>query len=80
MTGNTIFNWGVVPKLAAGIHEDSASHDDVITGNNVNYYETAAVTSAGQRTLSANNVGHPDTLTRTNRSLRQARSSRVEHA
>ena len=41
VTGNTIFDWGVCPRLKYGIREDKASFKNVITGNNVNCYEGA---------------------------------------
>jgi hypothetical protein len=60
VTGNTIFNWSVCPKMRYGIHEDSESYNNTITGNNVNYFQEAAVLSEGKNTTVDNNVGYGD--------------------
>jgi hypothetical protein len=60
VTGNTILNWGVCPRLRYGIHEDSASFKNVFTGNNVNYYQNGDMLCQGQRSVVRNNVGNRD--------------------
>jgi parallel beta-helix repeat protein len=55
--GNTIFNWGVCPKMSFGIEEDEISINNIITGNNINYYDLGAVKSNGKGTIVENNIG-----------------------
>jgi len=54
--GNTIFNWGVCPKMKYGIEEDSLSHNNIISNNNINYFEMGGVKSSGSGTLTTNNL------------------------
>jgi len=60
LTGNTVFNWSVAPKMRCGILEDAESYNNTITGNNINYYTDAAVVAHGRDTVTANNVGYAD--------------------
>lgn len=57
VTGNAIFNWSVVPKMKYGILENGACFKNIITGNNINYYEEGDVLSLGEATTIANNSG-----------------------
>jgi hypothetical protein len=57
VSGNAIFNWGVAPKMSVGIRERSSSGTNVITSNNVNYFEAAAVISDGTGSTATNNTG-----------------------
>lgn len=61
ITGNTIFNWGVAPKMEYGIFEDTDSSSNVITSNNVNFFSKKDVLSKGEDTVVNNNVGFADT-------------------
>ena len=58
VTGNTIFNWGVAPRIAWGVREDAESFNNTITGNNVNYFRDGVVLSQGRESTVAANVGH----------------------
>jgi len=60
VTGNTIFNWSVCPKMRHGIYEDAESYNNTITGNNINYFLGAAVHAEGQDTQLCNNFGYAD--------------------
>lgn len=60
VTGNTVFNWGVCPRLGVGIHEDAQSYRNTITSNNVNYYERADIVSEGRETVVGHNISHKD--------------------
>ena len=56
--GNAIFNWGVCPKMKYGIEEDSLSHNNILSGNNINYFALKGIKSAGTGTLILNNISH----------------------
>ena len=60
ITGNTIFNWSVCPKMRHGVFEDANSYNNTITGNNVNYFLNAAIHSEGKDTQLCNNTGYAD--------------------
>jgi hypothetical protein len=60
VTGNSLFNWQVAPKMGYGIIEDAASYNNTITGNNVNYYQYADVLSMGNGSVTAYNIGKGD--------------------
>jgi hypothetical protein len=60
VTGNSIFNWPVCPPMEYGIYEDDASFQNIMTGNNVNYYTGGAVACHGRESLAAHNVGHAE--------------------
>jgi hypothetical protein len=60
VTGNTVFNWGVCPKMLYGIREDAQSYRNTITGNNVNYYDEGDVLSEGRESIAGHNAGYPD--------------------
>lgn len=55
--GNAIFNWPVCPKMRYGIEEDEESDNNVIIGNNINYYQLDPVKSNGKGTVTGNNIG-----------------------
>ena len=60
ITGNTIFNWSVAPKINVGIHEDASSHNNTIVGNNINYFEDDGVVSLGKDSKVSANVSFGD--------------------
>lgn len=60
VTGNSIFNWGVAPKMDCGIYEDKESSTNVFTSNNVNYYSNYAVASMGKGSVATSNIGYAD--------------------
>ncbi len=57
ISNNTIFNWELAPKMKYGIYEDETSFNNIIEGNNINYYMEAGVLSEGTGTLVTNNKG-----------------------
>ena len=60
INGNAIFQWPVVPPMTNGIEEDSTSADNLISGNNINFYRGSAVQSEGAAStaLPAGNHGY----------------------
>lgn len=54
--GNAIFNWGVCPKMKYGIEEDSLSHNNNISNNNINYYAVKGVKSSGTGSIITDNI------------------------
>ena len=60
VTGNTIFNWGVAPRMNYGIREDASSFRNTITANNVNYYERGDVQCEGKESIAGHNIGYKD--------------------
>lgn len=59
--GNTIFNWGVCPKMKYGIEEDALSYNNIISNNNINYFEQEGVHSSGTGTLVSDNISEGKT-------------------
>jgi len=57
ISANTVFNWGVVPKLKIGIYEDAECCKNIIANNNVNYYEESDVVSLGKESIVSDNIG-----------------------
>jgi hypothetical protein len=53
---NTIFNWGVCPKMSNGIVEDALSYNNIISNNNINYFEKKAVDAKGQNSIVKDNI------------------------
>jgi hypothetical protein len=58
VTGNALFNWPVCPPMSSAIDEDDESANNVIVGNNANYYREQAVRSAGTQTVAESNSGY----------------------
>jgi parallel beta-helix repeat protein len=56
ITGNTIFNWNLAPKMKYGILEDASCFKNVIQANNINYFLEEDVLSLGRGTIASNNV------------------------
>lgn len=79
MTGNTIFSWPVAPKMRCGSSEDDQSSTNVITGNNVNYYEKADVLSQGRDSVVGHNAGYGELPHQNPESIgRSVQSFRIE--
>lgn len=57
ISGNTIFNWGDQRPMRVGIHEDESCRNNIIQGNNINYFVEADILSLGRGTVVSNNVG-----------------------
>lgn len=53
---NAIFNWGVCPKMSNGIFEDELSYNNIISGNNINYFENKAIDSNGTNSIVKDNI------------------------
>jgi hypothetical protein len=60
VTGNTVFNWGVAPRIGVGIREDDKSLRNTITGNNINYYEHGDVVAEGSESIVGHNISYRD--------------------
>ena len=60
VTGNTVFNWDVAPRMRFGIREDGQSFRNTIIGNNINYYEEGDVLSEGVESVVGHNVSYKD--------------------
>lgn len=58
VSGNTIFNWSVAPRMNYGIYEDEHCFKNTIVNNTVNYYMASPVHSAGESSLEQTNTGH----------------------
>ncbi len=56
ISGNAIFNWASNPPLLYGIHETEDCQDNVIIGNNINYFTEAGILASGRGTITANNL------------------------
>ena len=54
--GNSIYNWGVVPRMKYGIEEDSLSYNNIIKDNCINYFDLEAVRSMGKGTIVKDNI------------------------
>ncbi|MEQ9032944.1 MAG: NosD domain-containing protein [Aggregatilineales bacterium] len=55
VTGNTIFNWGDQVPMRGGIKEEATCHDNILSINNINYYEDFDIISEGKNTQRAAN-------------------------
>ncbi len=53
---NTIFNWGVCPKMSNGIVEDELSYQNIISNNTINYFENQAIDSRGSQSIVKDNL------------------------
>lgn len=60
ISGNTIFNWSAAPPLGCGVYEDERSFKNSIIGNSVNFFADAAVRSAGQQSITRDNLAHAE--------------------
>lgn len=60
VSNNAIFNWASAPKMNCGIHEDRSCFKNIIAGNNINYFQQAAVLSEGKETAVSGNMGLGD--------------------
>jgi hypothetical protein len=56
IVGNTVFNWGDQTRLCVGINEDATCRNNLIVGNNINYFTEADIISKGNATQVSNNV------------------------
>lgn len=56
VSGNAIFNWGSNAPLKYGIHEDSSCSDNIIIGNNINFYHYSGILSEGTNSKENNNL------------------------
>lgn len=57
ITGNNIFNWGGQGIMLYAIREDSASSNNSIISNSMNYYTDGSVISRGSNTIVKDNLG-----------------------
>lgn len=57
ISANTVFNWGVAPKIKIGIFEDAGCCKNIIANNNVNYYEESNIVSLGKESIVSENIG-----------------------
>jgi len=57
ITGNNIFNWGGQGIMLYAIREDSASSNNSILSNSMNYYIEGSVNSNGKNTVVKDNLG-----------------------
>jgi parallel beta-helix repeat protein len=60
VSGNAIFNWSAAPPLGYGVWEDEQCFKNSIVGNSVNYYQSAAVRSAGRESIARDNTAHAE--------------------
>jgi parallel beta-helix repeat protein len=60
VSGNTIFNWPVCPRMMYGVHEDAGSFGNSIVSNSINFYEHGDVLAEGKETVVASNVSYKD--------------------
>jgi len=61
-SGNAIFNWGSNLPLKYGIHEDSSCSDNIITGNNIDFFHNQGILSEGTNTKESNNLSTKETF------------------
>ena len=57
-----IFNWGSNLPLKYGIHEDSSCSDNIITGNNIDFFHNQGILSEGTNTKESNNLSTKETF------------------
>jgi hypothetical protein len=62
VSGNAIFNWGSNAPLKYGIHEDSSCSDNIITGNNINFFHYQGILSEGTNSKENNNLSTKETF------------------
>jgi hypothetical protein len=60
ISGNTIFNWSAAPPLGYGVYEDDLCFKNSIIGNSVNFFTNAAIHSAGQQSITRDNLDHAE--------------------
>ncbi|MFV0269540.1 MAG: right-handed parallel beta-helix repeat-containing protein [Draconibacterium sp.] len=60
VTGNSIYNWHVVPPMKHGIEEDSTCVANNISANNINYCVKESILSKGKETLVSENKVYPE--------------------
>lgn len=56
VSGNAVFNWGSNAPLKHGIHEDASCSDNIIIGNNINFYHYSGILSEGTNSKESNNL------------------------
>jgi hypothetical protein len=60
VTGNSLFNWPVLPPMDTGIREDAECRENIIVGNSINKFDRADIASAGKDSVVAQNVSRKD--------------------
>lgn len=60
ITGNSIYNWHVVPPMKHGIEEDSTCFGNNFSANNINYCVREGIASQGKESLIGENVIYTD--------------------
>ena len=56
VVGNTIFNWGDQVPMRCGVVEDKSCRNNIVSNNNINYFNEKALSLAGDETIVSNNV------------------------
>lgn len=56
INGNAIFNWASNPPMLHGIYESEDCSDNLIIGNNINYFTEAGIVANGRGTVVSDNV------------------------
>ncbi len=60
VVGNSVFNWGGQLWMEYGIREHASCRNNVILGNNVNFFTEGDVLAEGEGTTCANNVSQKE--------------------
>lgn len=56
INGNAIFNWASNPPMTYGIYESEDCSDNIVIGNNINYFTETGIHALGNGTIVTDNI------------------------